>query len=73
MGKKTEGLNRLVKKLAARYGHDDVDVVRLKADLEELQTLRTLPSEKHASVKTKFDFRSNARRLYESSGGGERH
>jgi phage shock protein A len=33
-----ETLRRLVRKLGARYGQDDEDVVRLKAEMDELET-----------------------------------
>lgn len=74
MGKKTEKLRRLVNKLASRYGEQDVDVMRLKADLATFQDLKVPRIDRRAvNKKEKFDFRSSARRAYDATIRGETH
>jgi hypothetical protein len=73
MGKKTERLRHLVNELASRYGDDDVDVMRLKANLDELHEIQVSRIESRALERMKFDFRSNAQRLYQTSKSGDRH
>ena len=73
MGKKTERIRHLVNKLAARYGEDDVDVVRLKVNLDELQEVQISRIEQRDLAKKKFDFRTDARRVYQALKGGDLH
>jgi len=48
--KKTERLHRLVRKLGAKYGKKDADVVRLQ---EELDTLIKMEKAKHDEASSK--------------------
>ena len=73
MGKKTERLRHLVNELASRYGENDVDVMRLKANLDELHEKKASRNEGRTLGRLKFDFRSNVKRLYQASTGGDRH
>jgi len=73
MGKKTERLRHLVNELASRYGENDVDVMRLKANLDELHEIQVSRNEGRTLGRLKFDFRSNVKRLYQTSKSGDRH
>jgi hypothetical protein len=73
MRKKTEKLHRLVKKLASRYGDDDVDVMRLKAELDALTEKKDNHFERRASPEPRNDFRSATRRLYHATTAGDSH
>ena len=71
--KKVEKLHRLVNKLASRYGDDDPDVVRLKADLDSLGERQIDPVDHRTSYKAKSDFQSETRRLYHATAAGDLH
>jgi hypothetical protein len=73
MGKKTDKLHRLVKKLVSRYGVDDVDVMRLRAELDVLVAKEATTLERRESPQSNIDFRSATRRLYHASTGGDSH
>ena len=73
MRKKTEKLRRLINKLALRYGDDDVDVLRLRAELDALAATRDNHLERRASPEPRNDFRSATRRLYHDTTAGDLH
>lgn len=73
MEKKLEKLHRLVQELGARYGSDDVDVLRLKEELNTLQALKQTPRiERRKATPLKRDFQSPTRQYFDSSVPGDR-
>lgn len=64
MGKKTEKLQRVVKKLAGRYGADDKDVLRLASELKALETLESRRPERRSYKAADFKFQTPAKQLF---------
>jgi hypothetical protein len=73
MGKKTEKLQRVVQKLANRYGADDADVVRLASELRVLESLETGRPERRARKRQEFKFQTPAKQLFFSTGERAKH
>ncbi len=73
MGKKTEKLQRVVQKLANRYGIDDVDVVRLASELAVLESLEAGRPERRARKRQDFKFQTPAKQLFFSAGERAKH
>jgi hypothetical protein len=73
MGKKVEKLRHLVKKLAIRYGEDDADVARLRAEIDALGERQVLPAERRVPSEKPVDFQSATKRLYRTTTGGDTH
>lgn len=64
MGKKTEKLQRVVKKLANRYGDGDEDVVRLESELKVLEALELRRPERRSYKAADFKFQTPAKQLF---------
>ncbi|MDR7308850.1 hypothetical protein [Rhodoferax saidenbachensis] len=64
MGKKTEKLQRVVKKLANRYGAGDEDVVRLASELRVLESLESRRPERRSYKPSDFKFQTPAKQLF---------
>lgn len=64
MGKKTEKLQRIVKKLANRYGASDEDVVRLATELQVLEALESRRPERRSYKAADFKFQTPAKQLF---------
>lgn len=73
MGKKTEKLQRVVHKLANRYGADDADVMRLASELKVLESLETQRPERRSRTRQDFKFRTPAKQLFLSAGERTKH
>lgn len=73
MGKKTEKLQRVVKKLANRYGADDEDVIRLEAELKVLQGMETRRPERRSYKAADFKFQTPAKQLFFNGGEPRNH
>jgi hypothetical protein len=61
MDKKVENLRRLVRELESPYGHDDVDVKHLQAELNLLKATRVvtkLAPTPHLNLRAKQQYRS---------------
>jgi len=67
MGKKVQKLQRVVAKLATRYGEDDVDVQRLQAALEVLSEDTQKWQEQRRFGPSEPTFLTPAKRLYYAS------
>lgn len=68
MGKKTDKLQRVVEKLATRYGEEDEDVRRLQSALDILNAGRQkLPSERRRYGPSETTFLTPAKKLYYAS------
>ena len=64
MGRKTEKLQRVVKKLANRYGASDEDVVRLATELKVLEALESRRPERRSYKTSDFKFQTPAKQLF---------
>ena len=64
MGKKVDKLQRLVDKMATRYGQQDEDVQQLRAALESLQTLPKAPTERRRFGPGGANFLTPAKQVY---------
>ena len=67
MGKKIEKLQRVVKKLAARYGEDDSDLQRLQSALALLKEDKQLQQERRRFGPAGVAFLTPAKRIYYES------
>lgn len=67
MGKKTEKLQRVVKKLANRYGAGDEDVLRLASELKVLESLESPRTERRSYKTSDFKFQTPAKQLFFSA------
>lgn len=67
MGKKTEKLQRVVKKLADRYGASDEDVLRLASELKVLESLESPRPERRSYKTSDFKFQTPAKQLFFSA------
>jgi hypothetical protein len=73
MGKKVEKLQRVVKKLAARYGQDDVDVKRLQSAVDLLADDKQAQKERRRYGPQSATFLTPAKRIYYESLSEARH
>ena len=74
MSKKMDKLRHLVQKLGARYGVDDVDVVRLRQELEALEALgKPQIVERRKTQVCRYNFDSVARQHFRASEPPARH
>ena len=64
MGKKVDKLQRLVDKMATRYGPQDEDVLQLRAALESLQRLPKAPTERRQFGQGAVNFLTPAKQMY---------
>ena len=64
MGKKSRKFGRLVARLAARYGDDDEDVVRLRMELAVLEAAEAIREEPHVPTPKSLPSKVTARTLY---------
>ena len=67
MGKKVQKLQRVMDKLATRYGEEDVDVLRLQATLEALREDKQKLQERRRFGPSETAFLTPAKRLYYAS------
>jgi len=67
MSKKLEKLRQLVNKLTYRYGPQDVEIVRLQAELEALEAFESVHPTSRYPAAPHFDFRTRAKRLYSAN------
>ena len=70
MGKKTDKLQRVVEKLASRYGDEDIDVQRLQSALQVLQAAKSHPVERRQYGTPQAVFLTPAKRIYYASPTG---
>jgi hypothetical protein len=70
MGKKTDKLQRVVEKLASRYGEQDEDVQRLQSALVVLQAAKLHPVERRHFGTPQAVFLTPAKRIYYASPAG---
>ncbi len=73
MGKKAEKLQRVVKKLAARYGQDDLDVQRLQSAIDVLTAEKQTQKERRRYGPQSVTFLTPAKRIYYESFPETRH
>jgi hypothetical protein len=73
MGKKVEKLQRVVRKLALRYGDDDVDVQRLQIALALLNEDKQQSPERRRFGPSATVFLTPAKRIYYESQPEELH
>jgi hypothetical protein len=73
MRKKIGKLHRLANRLASRYGEDDPDVLRLRAELNAFNEKPTVDVDRRAYCKERLDFRSVTRQLYHATLKGDTH
>ena len=68
MSKKMDKLRRLVQKLGTRYGMDDVDVVRLRQELEALEAMgKPQIVERRKAQVCRYNFDSVARQHFHAA------
>ena len=74
MGKKLDNLRRVVQKLESRYGKDDVDVQRMRADLNVLEAIKEAKIvERRAATPHKHNFQSLAKQHFHASKQADLH
>jgi hypothetical protein len=73
MGKKSEKLRRVVKKLSDRYGVDDESVLRLQSELSVLELLEAAPPERRKYKTQELKFQSPAKQLFLASSANTKH
>ena len=74
MGKKLDKLRRLVQKMGDRYGKVDLDVLRLKQELDALEALGEEKVEERRKVQTcRYTFGSIAKQHFHDSKQAELH
>ena len=67
MGKKVDKLQRLVDKMATRYGQQDEDVLQLKAALESLQAMPKQLPERRRFGPAGANFLTPAKQMFYAS------
>lgn len=74
MSKKLDKLRRLVQKMGDRYGKDDLDVQRLKQELDALEIIGEEKIEERRKVQTcRYTFGSIAKQHFRDSKQAELH
>lgn len=74
MGKKLDNLRRIVEKLETRYGKDDVDVQRMRGELNTLEAIKEAKVvERRAATPHKYNFQSLAKQHFHASKQADLH
>lgn len=74
MQKKIEKLRRLVQELSARYGNDDVDVLRIQTEMRALEAITPTPlRERRKATPDKRNFQSASRQIFDATRPGDLH
>jgi len=73
MGKKTEKLRRVVRKLSDRYGAEDESVRRLQSELAVLEALEAPPLERRSYKTQDIKFQTPAKQLFFATSEEIRH